>query len=180
MAYKLNIFEFKDDYVIIHITRRNGDKFEALIDLEDYDKIKDMCWHATWHIRSKWYYIEHTKYLGISNGKPQYQFITLHKFIMKSKEKEDVDHINGDTFDNRKSNLRVINHSDNTKNRQRKNRNNSTGYRNVTLYNGWYLVQLQINGKNTVLGKFKNVDEAGAFASEMRTKYYKEFAGADS
>jgi hypothetical protein len=34
-----------------------------------------------------------------------------------------------------------------------------------------------INGKNTILGKFNDVDEAGNFAKEMRKKYYKDFAG---
>lgn len=40
-----------------------------------------------------------------------------------------------------------------------------------------YHVQLQINGKNKVLGKFSDVHEAGRFAEEMRQKYYGEFAG---
>ena len=34
-----------------------------------------------------------------------------------------------------------------------------------------------INGKNTPLGKFDDVDEAGVFAEKMRQKYYKDFAG---
>jgi hypothetical protein len=40
-------------------------------------------------------------------------------------------------------------------------------------------VQLQINGKNTILGKFpyEQLEEAGAFAEQMRQKYYGEYAG---
>jgi hypothetical protein len=45
------------------------------------------------------------------------------------------------------------------------------------LVNDWWVVQLQIEGKNERLGKFKDVHEAGKFAEEMRQKYYGEFAG---
>jgi hypothetical protein len=34
-----------------------------------------------------------------------------------------------------------------------------------------------INGKNTVLGKFSDVHEAGKFAEEMRQKHYGDYAG---
>ena len=40
-----------------------------------------------------------------------------------------------------------------------------------------WVVQLQIDGKNTKLGSFDDVHEAGKFAEEMRQKYYKEFCG---
>ena len=44
--------------------------------------------------------------------------------------------------------------------------------------NGWS-VQLQVEGKNTTLKRFKKdqLKEAGEFAEEMRQKYYGEFAG---
>ena len=92
---------------------------------------------------------------------------------------ETVDHINGNTFDNRKTNLRIVEDSNNLTNRKSKNSNNKSGYRNVcwSKSESKWLVQLQINGKNTVLGKFDDVDEAGRFAEEMRQKYYGEFAG---
>jgi hypothetical protein len=42
-------------------------------------------------------------------------------------------------------------------------------------------VQLQVNGKNTHLGRFKKdqLEEAGKFAEEMRQKYYGVFAGSN-
>ena len=40
-----------------------------------------------------------------------------------------------------------------------------------------WIVQLQVDGKNTKLGTFTDVDEAGAFAEEMREKYYGKFKG---
>jgi len=38
---------------------------------------------------------------------------------------------------------------------------------------------MQVKGKNTLLGRFANVDEAVDFATEMREKYYGEFSGDD-
>jgi len=40
-----------------------------------------------------------------------------------------------------------------------------------------WCVQLQINGVNSVLGTFDDVDEPKNFAKEMRKKYYSEFSG---
>ena len=90
---------------------------------------------------------------------------------------KDVDHENNDTLDNRKSNMRVVEESNNSKNRKSRNRNNKSGYRNVSLIKGKWVVQLQIDGKNKRLGSFDDVHEAGKFAEEMRQKYYGEFAG---
>lgn len=92
-----------------------------------------------------------------------------------------VDHINHNTLDDRKSNLRIITSGSNSMNRKGRNSNNKSGYRNVSWHksiNKW-VVQLQIDGKNRVLGQFDDVHEAGRFAKEMRIKYYGEFAGED-
>lgn len=77
--------------------------------------------------------------------------------------------------------LRIIEQGNNLKNRKGRNSNNKSGYRNVSWKkseNVW-VVQLQINKKNTVLGKFPKdqLEEAGKFAEQMRQKYYGKFAG---
>ena len=105
------------------------------------------------------------------------------KFTMDAKDDEVVDHINHDTLDNTKGNLRCIPWKNNSTNRKSRNSNNKSGYRNVSWSkneNKW-LVQLQINKKNTVLGKFvyEDLDKAGQFAEEMRQKYYGKFAGSN-
>ena len=130
------------------------------------------------------YYAKATEYTGIVDGKETNKIHHLHHDIMGNIEGMNIDHIiseNNGTLDNRKSNLRVTERSNNSTNRKSRNSNNKTGYRNV-MYNKRYKkkpyrVHLQINGKNTCLGSFSNVDEAGAFAEEMRQKYYGEFAG---
>lgn len=119
---------------IIVISKEKEYKF--IIDIEDFDKIKN-----------------HTFYLAKGN----YAYCTihgnyktsLHRIILDvvNKEKDkDVDHINHDTFDNRKSNLRIVTRKENSLNRK--------GYKNG--HNGVYYhkrddrwrVSLKINGKN--------------------------------
>jgi hypothetical protein len=178
VSHKLNNYEIVGDYTVLYIVRPNGDKFNVYIDTEDLDKIKDMYWHITWHENFKGYYVEYTKYLGYVDGKPKNKVIFLHKIIMNSNDNEDVDHVDGNTLDNRKSNLRISTHANNNKNRRGKNKNNKSGYRNVCLMHNKYRIQLQINGRNHLFPeKFSNVNNAGAFAKEMREKYYGEFAG---
>ena len=111
----------------------------------------DVKWFAKWNTHTSSYYIQCTKYRGY--------------------------HINHDTVDNTDENLRKISDAQNCKNRVSKNSNNKSGYRNVAVINGKFVVQLMVDGKNTKLGTFTDADEAGAFAKKMRQKYYGEFAG---
>ena len=53
-------------------------------------------------------------------GKYKYTKTYLHRLVAGAKAKEIVDHVNGDTLDNRRSNLRVVGKSENGGNRTRK------------------------------------------------------------
>ena len=80
-----------------------------------------------------------------------------------------------------KENLRITNVPNNSKNREKRNSNNKSGYRNVcwnSSRNRW-VVQLQVDGKNKVLGTFKEdeLEKAGKFSEEMRQKLYGKYAG---
>lgn len=167
-----------NDYVIFEIPKDN-EIIEVLVDIDDYQKIKNRYWHTHWREDLNNHYVASNRYIGVFNGKVKSQTIYLHNYIMKPPKGMVVDHINHNTIDNRKSNLRLVNMSDNAKNRKGRNINNTTGYRNVSYdkTNKTYVVQLQINGKNKVFGRFKDVHEAGRVAREMREKYYGEYAG---
>lgn len=178
-----NEYKIIEDYVIIYLKKRNGDILETYIDLEDFDKVITNWtyrWFANYYKYLDDYYAASTIYLGLDeNKKPIYKRMYLHQLVLDSPEDCDIDHINKPTLNNRKSNLRVTLHEDNNKNRKSKNSNNTSGYRNVSWFDSYqkWVVQLQVEGKNKILGQFDDVDEAGVFAEEMRQKYYGEFAG---
>jgi len=104
----------------------------------------------------------------------------LHRLLTDTTDPDiRVDHENYDTLDNRKNNLRVTNDDKNTKNRSSKNSNNKSGHRNVSWNGNTWSVQIQVEGVNTILKRFKKnqLEEAGLYAEEMRQKYYGEYAG---
>lgn len=92
--------------------------------------------------------------------------------------KGEVDHINGDTHDNRWINLRVCNRGQNAKNR-RKYVTNRSGYKGVytsqhkdTVY---YHAKIQADGKAIFLGSFPSAEEAHAAYCKAAIHHHKEF-----
>ena len=179
-----------NDYIIegnittLRITNRKGEVINVLIDTEDLERVKNHNWSCGWRDGyQKRYYIQYSKYLGMINNKPKYKSILLHKFIMEVWDKRKVDHIDHNSLNNRKYNLRPIENKLNLRNRKSKNSNNKSGHRNVCWHkwdNCW-VVQLMVEGKNKVLKRFKKdqLEEAGAYAKKIRQELYGEYAGED-
>ena len=97
--------------------------FKAIIDKDDYEKISHLKWHASTTSDG------HTYAKNIFKRKS----VLLHRIIMKAKKGQIVDHINRDTLDNRKCNLRFVNDSLNNMNQKRRNKK-ETIYRGVYRY----------------------------------------------
>ena len=84
----------------------------ALIDDEDYEKVMS----ALGPRSKKWY-------AQCPPGATHYAFtgsrrVTMHRVVMDAPKGMDVDHINGDTLDNRKQNLRLCTQSQNSMNKK--------------------------------------------------------------
>lgn len=166
----------------IELQRRGEDSLWTIIDLDDLERVLDFpfTWSAKYDPDLDQYYAESTIHKK-HNGKRWATSMKLHKFIMDVEDSNVVDHINHDTLDNTKGNLRVISHSNNSMNRKSRNSNNKSGYRNVSWSNreNKWIVQLQVNKRNTVLGRFPKdkLLDAAKFAEEKRKELYGEFAG---
>lgn len=138
----------------------------AIVDDKDYDCLITTKWRALLS-KAKYYYA-----VDRNNNK-------MHRLIMNAPTAMDVDHINGNTLDNRKFNLRVVTRSENCRNRNnRLSQLNTSGTRGVTYYapeNRWR-VRGTLNGQRFHLGYFKTYDEAVARRDAFENKYW---LGAD-
>jgi len=92
---------------------------------------------------------------------------------------EEVDHINGDTHNNRWNNLRKCNRVQNSQNKG-KRKHNTTGYKGVYPMsygaNVYYLSKIQSNGNAYYLGSFKTPEEAAKAYNEKALELHGEFA----
>lgn len=174
------IVDKENNIAKIELQRRNKENLWVTIDLEDLERVLNFPY--TWFALK---YNEATDdwYAGCSEYRPdlkQSRPYYLHQFITGIRDKR-IDHINTNIRDNRKENLRVIDVSKNAMNRSKRNRNNKSGYRNVSWNKSSqkWVVQLQVNKKRTILGTFpkEQLEEAGKFAEQMRQKYYGKYAG---
>ncbi|QFP93608.1 hypothetical protein [Pectobacterium phage CX5] len=88
---------------------------------------------------------------------------------------EVVDHINGVPDDNRWVNLRACSSVENAHNR-RVHRNNTTGFKGVTLDRGNIRAQITVRGKHLSKSGFISLEEAHAWYTQQANKYHGEFA----
>ena len=174
----VNNYKIKDDFVIMYLSNRSSDIYETYIDIDDLEtKLLnyDYSWHLFWSVTTKANYVKSTKYLGLFDGKPKYQTIYLHRFLLNVLDEDlYIDHINHNTLDNRKSNLKIVTNIENHKNRRNKaNSGSKTGVRNVSyseLYKK-FKVQFWDGHKNIPYGMYETLEKATETANKFRHIY---------
>ena len=155
-----NIELFENHAEIIINSPKYGEK-RVLIDLDDVEK----CKQYKWAVRAQKNKIGTNFYVVASvpiDDKQNFKGteIKIHRFITNCPDDMVIDHINHDTLDNRKQNLRVCTSKENSVNK--KYFKNSTGYKNIYFHKATqkFRVCFQRNKKEIRLGSFKTLEEA--------------------
>lgn len=106
---KGNEYEIKDNIAFIKLNKRDGSVIETKVDLEELEKILGKgTWFAEWHEDFNNYLVQNVSYYYI-DGKKHRKKTTLHSLIMSTDPKSPINHCDGDTLNNCKSNLKVYN-----------------------------------------------------------------------
>jgi hypothetical protein len=138
----------------------------AIVDDEDYEFISQHKWHAStmgYAVRNAF------KRLG------ERKMVYMHREIIKPPDGLYVDHINHDTLDYRKTNLRICTLSQNQHNRYVP-RNNTSGYKGVRWNKGKWEARINKDGKTTNLGRFANIEDAANAYKKAEVELFGEFA----
>jgi len=132
----------------IKLTKR----FYTLVDNEDFER-------ATKH---KWVVSSgrsNTRYAQGSNKIDGVKKTTyLHRFLLDAPKGMQVDHINGNGLDNRKSNLRLCTQTENQRNSYKHRQGTPVGVCRTTT--GYYKAQVTVKGKLVYIGIRKTQEEA--------------------
>ncbi len=155
-----------------HISLTQGQY--ALVSNHDYIWLNQHKWYALKDHRGNFYAVR-ASYMG--NNK-QHQ-IKMHRQILELErgDKQEGDHINHNTLDNRRSNLRICTRSQNQMNRK-PSQNTSSKYKGVT----WdkkakkWKVHIVIIGKLKHLGYFHNEIFAAGVYDKAAIREFGEFA----
>lgn len=142
----------------------------ALVDDCDYPELCKYKWCALKHRTGRFYAITN------SGGKS----VLMHRLIMKARTfSEKVDHLDGNSLNNTRENLRIATNAENMRNRGIAG-HNKTGFKGVIKRSDRrtkiYKAQIGVDGKTIYLGCFNTAQEAAIAYNEKAKELHGEFA----
>ena len=144
----------------------------VILDQQDYYRLSGFKWYVNGNGVNFYAFRNMVVGPGLTKMK------SMHREIMGSPKGMLVDHRNRDTFDNRRENLRLATHSQNSCNTERKKTGRSSQYRGVSWdkKRGYWNTQVVSKGKMVFFGRYKNEIEAAKAYDAAARKYHGEFA----
>lgn len=148
-----NAWTVYDTYAICNILYKN-EIVSTYIDVEDYEVASKYSWRIS---KKK------LKYYVVSGSFKKGTMIYLHQLVFgNDSTKMEIDHIDGNSLNNMKSNLRLVTHQENVDNIRATRIDNQIGIRGI-VYNKnrkLYQVDFTYHGKRYYVKSWKTIEEA--------------------
>lgn len=148
---------------------KNYKKYTVIVSNEDFDWLNQYFWTVEFNHGNGDVYAR----MNVARNKT----VRLHRFILNAPDHLQVDHINGNTRDNRRENLRLCTLQQNNQNARAK-KSNKSGYKGVSwdkLQNKW-VVRIMFEGRNPYLGAFDSAHQAAMCYDLWARDIFGEFA----
>ena len=165
IAKQYNTYDLSGEYGIGW--KNKGEEF--WFDLEDYEKIKDYCWHF-----NQWGHLISTERGGTKR-------VFLHRLVMEPiPDGMVVDHIvhpprEENKYDNRKQNLEIKTNQQNSMNAHT-HKNSTTGISGVNERAGKWIARIGFKNKRIFLGTFDKFEDAVKARKEAEEKYWGKYS----
>lgn len=168
-----NNYRVEGDFAYIELSSAKYGKMETKISLSDLDKAISMpyTWYPKHAAKTDNFYVAANIYVS----KKTRTTIKLHRFLLSPDDSYlDVDHINHNTLDNSRENLRVTTPSQNQMNRNRSNKNNRTGVIGVSYRKDSqkYRVRVYRDRKLVFNEEFAELEDAEQASISARREIY--------
>lgn len=147
----------------------------AILDADDYERLSKWKWQAHWDKTTQSYYARRT--IWLRGGKGKTCCLLMHREVVGAPAGAIVDHINRNSLDNRKENLRICTAAGNAQN-ARVRRDNKSGYKGVSWVNRdrCWRANISISGKTIRLGSFRSAEAAHEAYKEASIRLHGEFS----
>jgi hypothetical protein len=149
-----------------------GKGHAAVIDDEDADLVTGFKWYPMKTKEGKVYAA------GWKHLPPGRFFVHLHRLIANAQPGEIIDHVDRDTLNCRKSNLRRVTRQQNTQNKGPNRKPGTSKYKGVFLCRrtGRFRARVSLNRKRIYLGYFVSEQEAARAYNTKAAELFGEFS----
>lgn len=161
---KRNFYEIHENYVSVNVLFKD-EYITFFVDIEDFDKVKKYVWRIS-KKKNKYYAVTGNKKTGL---------LYVHNYVLNYTynylDKKEVDHIDGNSLNNRKSNLRIVSRLENIQNVSARI-DNKIGIRGIVkTKSNKYQVDFSFNDNRFHFRYFDTIQEA-VFCRKFAEEYF--------